>query len=214
MDYKFEHHYKIIGWKNLMILHWILNPGLLFNELFLGQRIPKIYLEDKTMDKPRMERSFVPCPHCNTKHDARIWSVDKGTGLKNWFGLYCPTCSGIIPCHMNVFTFIILAITYPIWGWFKDHLRKKWMDAQPARYQNIEIKDNSHEYDKRRWIITGFTWGAIMFIIMGIFFPLITGESITIQLLIINIVVWAIGGLLFGFFMNLFLNKKGNEAPQ
>ena len=36
--------YKIYTWKNWMVLHWILNPGLAINELILGQRVPKISL--------------------------------------------------------------------------------------------------------------------------------------------------------------------------
>ena len=54
--------YKIYTWKNWMVLHWILNPGLAINELILGQRIPKISLEDKISNKPRIERTFIPCP--------------------------------------------------------------------------------------------------------------------------------------------------------
>ena len=52
-------------------------------ELILGQRIPKINLEDRTSDKPRLERSYVPCPHCETLYDSRTWSTKTGTGLKN-----------------------------------------------------------------------------------------------------------------------------------
>ena len=40
--------YKVYTWKNWMMLHWILNPGLAINELILGQRVPKVSLEDKT----------------------------------------------------------------------------------------------------------------------------------------------------------------------
>lgn len=119
-----ESKYKIYTWKHWMILHFILNPGLAFNELILGQRIPKISLEDKTSKKPRAERSYVPCPHCDTLHDGRIWSADNGRAFKNWFGLYCPECGGIIPCVMNVTSYIILALTLPVWGWFKDDLKK------------------------------------------------------------------------------------------
>lgn len=56
--------YKIYTWKSGVMLHWILNPGLAFNELFLGQRVPKVSLIDKTSDKPYMDRGFTPCPHC------------------------------------------------------------------------------------------------------------------------------------------------------
>ena len=39
--------YKILGWKNLLILHWIINPGLAFNELIFGQTIPKVMLIER-----------------------------------------------------------------------------------------------------------------------------------------------------------------------
>ena len=60
--------WKVYTWKNWMIIHWIINPGLVINELILGQRIPKIYLEDKESTKPRIDRTFVPCPHCEKLH--------------------------------------------------------------------------------------------------------------------------------------------------
>ncbi len=42
--------YKVWKLPHPMLLHWIINPGLAFNELILGQRIPKITLIDKTSD--------------------------------------------------------------------------------------------------------------------------------------------------------------------
>jgi hypothetical protein len=42
-----ETKYKIWTWKNPLMLHWIINPGLAINELILGQRIPKITLVEK-----------------------------------------------------------------------------------------------------------------------------------------------------------------------
>ena len=106
--------YKIYTGKNWMMLHWILNPGLAVNELILGQRVPKISLEDKTIDKPKIERTLVPCPHCETLHDGRTWSTQNGTAFKNWFGLYCGNCGNTIPCLTNGFSFLILGLTFPI----------------------------------------------------------------------------------------------------
>ena len=36
-----KNKYKIYTWKNWMYLHYILNPGLAFNELILGMRLAK-----------------------------------------------------------------------------------------------------------------------------------------------------------------------------
>ncbi len=63
--------FKIWIWRNPVMLHWIINPGLAINELLLGQRVPKVSLEDKTIDKPRFEKTMVPCLHCETLHNGR-----------------------------------------------------------------------------------------------------------------------------------------------
>ncbi len=200
--------YKVYTWKNGMILHWILNPGLAINELILGQRVPKISLEDKTIDKPRIERTFVPCPHCETLHDGRTWSTTNGTAFKNWFGLYCKNCGKIIPCLSNILSFLILLITFPVWGWFRDSLKEKWLEKQPKRYENIDIENIPNPFDKKNWILSGLIWGAFMFLIISIILPSFSGQIITLKSLFVGVISWTIGGLAFGYIMKLFNNKK------
>ncbi len=202
--------YKVYTWKNWMVLHWILNPGLAINELILGQRIPKVSLEDKTINKPRIERTLVPCPHCETLHDGRTWSTENGTALKNWFGLYCKNCGYTIPCLTNVLSFIILVITFPIWGWFRQSLRVKWLKKQPERYENIDIENIPNSFDKKSWIKTGLIWGVFMFLIMSIGLPYFGGQEITWKASLLGFVAWTIGGLVFGYTMKLFTNKTIN----
>ncbi len=199
--------YKVYTWKNWMMLHWVLNPGLAINELILGQRIPKISLEDKTINKPRIERSLVPCPHCHTLHDGRTWSTQNGTAYKNWFGLYCKNCGNIIPCLTNGLSFIILVVTFPVWGWFRKRLKNKWLEKQPARYENVDVIQIPNPFDKSNWIKTGLTWGVLMFLIMSIIYPYVTGQGITWKTIVLGIVIWTIGGLVFGYSMKLFMNK-------
>lgn len=201
--------YKIYTWKNWMMLHWILNPGLAINELIFGQRVPKISLEDKRIEKPRIERSFVPCPHCNTLHDARTWSTENGTGFKNWFGLYCSNCGGIIPCLRNGLSFIILVVTFPIWGLFRKKMKANWLDKQAKRYENINIEHIPNPFDKKSWLKTGLIWGAFMFLLMTFVFPFFDGQEITLKTILVGLVLWTLGGLGFGYFMKTFLNKKG-----
>lgn len=43
--------FKVWTWKNPVMLHWIINPGLAINELILGQRVPKIILIEKHSSK-------------------------------------------------------------------------------------------------------------------------------------------------------------------
>ena len=112
--------YHVWTWKNPLILHWIINPGLAFNELILGQRVPKITVIEKGGIKPLADRSYVPCPHCETLHSSLKWTPQNNTAFKNWFGLYCDNCGKIIPCVRNLTSFILLVLTFPIWYWFKD----------------------------------------------------------------------------------------------
>ena len=56
--------YIIWDWKNPVISHWIINPGLVVNELLLGQTVPKVMLIERKGNKPFYQRSFIPCPHC------------------------------------------------------------------------------------------------------------------------------------------------------
>ena len=206
--------YKVYTWKNWMMLHWILNPGLAINELILGQRVPKVSLEDKTIDKPRIERTLVPCPHCETLHDGRTWTTENGTAFKNWFGLYCKNCGNTIPCLTNGLSFLILAITYPIWGWFKKRLKEKWLAKQPKRYENIDIEHIPNPFDNKSWIKTGLSWGALMFLTMSIGFPYFEGQEITWITLLLGIVTWTIGGIGFGYTMKLFVNKTINKKEE
>lgn len=202
-----KEQYKIYDWKNWMVLHWMLNPGLAINELIFGQRVPKISLEDKTINKPRIERTVVPCPHCKAMHDGRTWSTENGTAFKNWFGLYCTNCGGIIPCLMNVFSLIILTLTFPVWGWFRKSLKSSWLTKQPKRFQDINVDDIPNPYDKKAWRATGLSWGGSMFIIMSIIYPYFDGQIITWWTLLLGLVIWTIGGLGFGYMMKLFLGS-------
>lgn len=208
---KFDKKYKVYTWKNRMYLHWMLNPGLVINELILGQRVPKLSLLDKTSNKPRYESSFIPCPHCETIHDDRTWSAANGTGFKNWFGLYCPNCKQIIPCLTNIFTGIILILTYPLWGWFQKSLKAKWLKKQPDRFKTINTPTTPKPINKKGWIFMGLTWGALMFVIMTFGFPFFMGEEINLKSISVGLVIWSIAGLIFGYTMKVFLNKTMSE---
>ena len=101
MEYD-KNRFEIWALPHPLILFWVLFPALIFNELILGQRQPKVSLVDKKSDKPWMERCYIPCPHCETLNDARLWA--KGSAFGNWFGLVCPSCHEIIPCLWNIFS--------------------------------------------------------------------------------------------------------------
>lgn len=103
-------HWQFPDW---MLVHWVLNPGLAFNELVLGQKVPKLTLVCQACQLPRAERVYIPCPGCNAIHDARIW--DKKNAFGNWLGLVCPTCSQRIPSLWNLTSLLVLLLSAPIW---------------------------------------------------------------------------------------------------
>jgi len=198
--------YKVWDGKNLNVIIWKINPALAFNELVLGQRIPKITLLDKTSDKPLIERTCIPCPHCETYHDGRTWSWQNKTAAKNWFGLYCPNCGGVIPCIRNVMARLILKLTYPLWFLWIGSWKQSWLNKQSARYANINIQ--LVEYKKVNWIKIGLLWGVLMYVTIQLLNPLLLGEDYTLANFVIGIPIWLAGGLMFGKLMKWWMGKK------
>lgn len=187
------------------MLHWILNPGLAISELFLGQRIPKITLIDRDRNKTLAERSFIPCPHCNTIHSSLKWTPHNKTAFKNWFGLYCDNCGKIIPCLRNVTSLILLTVTFPIWVWFKNRLKKKWLLIQKKRFSKpLDLTTPGYN-----WISEGLSFGVLMFIFMELLInPLINGKGYDLPKLGIGLIIWILGGLANGFVMKKFLHRQ------
>src|SRR5690625_4170602 len=107
-----KNRYKIYTWKNWMMLHWIINPGLAVNDLILRQRVPKLSLLDKTIDKPRVERTFIPCPHCSSLLVGCSWSTQSGMAFNSRFRLYCKDCGCVMPCLNNGVSFIVLVVNF------------------------------------------------------------------------------------------------------
>ena len=206
MEYD-QSKYKVRTWKNPMMLHWIVNPGLAFNELVLGQRVPKIMLIERNDSKSLQEKTFVPFPHCGTLHPGQKWSVENNA-FKNWFGLYCDACGKIIPCLRNITSWVLMTLTYPLWFWLKDSRKSRWLERQPARYKNLNLANQPNPYEGRGWIRQGLYWGLLMWIMMAVIFPLIDGSGITVKTLLIGIPVWAVGGLGFGYTMKLIMGKS------
>lgn len=201
--------YKIWNWKSPLILHWIINPGLLINDLFLGQTIPKVMLIERYGNKPFYQRSIVPCPHCGTLHNGLKWSSQNKTAFKNWFGYYCDNCHDIIPIQRNLTSLIIMTLTYPIWGWFRKSLRKKWLEKQADRYKNITLEVPEKKNWTKNWLKSGIYFGVFMYLMMVILFPLIEGETITQRSLLIGVPFWLIGGLGWGYLMKIYMNRIG-----
>lgn len=203
--------YKIWNWKSPVILHWIINPGIVINELILGQTIPKVMLIEREGKKPFYQRSLIPCPHCGTMHSGLKWSSQNKTAFRNWFGYYCDNCKEIIPVQRNLTSLIILTLTFPIWGWFRKTLKLNWLNKQPDRYKSINLEIAEKINSTKIWLKSGLFFGLFMFVFMVILYPLIKGEAITQKSVFIGIPLWLICGLGWGYIMKRWMNKKGKE---
>lgn len=211
-----ERKYKIWNWRTFSFFHWIINPGIAVNELLLGQRVPKVMLIDKESSKPLMERTYVPCPHCETVHESAVWSHKNKNVFKNWYGLYCPSCGDIIPCLSNVLSIVMRAITYPLWFWKKEDMKARWMEKQRLKSENLDTTVVAHK--EVNWVKMGVKFGGIMFILMTVFFKVVQytddpqGDTVLehvwdVPFLLTSLVLWALGGLAFGYGMKYFMGR-------
>ncbi|MGJ8759638.1 hypothetical protein [Polaribacter sp. AHE13PA] len=51
----------------------------------------------------------------------------------------------------------------------------------------------------KNWVKTGLIWGFVMFILLTFVSPYLFNKEITLNRIIINIFLWLILGLLFGY---------------
>ena len=130
-----KNRFKVHSLPHPFTLLWVLFPAFMFNELIFGQRQPKVWLVDKESDKPPEERSYVPCPHCETLNDSRLWATKNAFG--HWFGLVCPSCHQIIPCLWNIFSLAVLAITFPLWYFPVRFFRHRWIEKEKERLAKV-----------------------------------------------------------------------------
>jgi hypothetical protein len=195
-----------------LIMHWVLNPAVVFNEVALGQRVPKLQLICQTCEGPLMERAYVPCPTCRHMHWGRLWKRTRAFG--NWRGISCPACGTAIPCLWNVFSLLILAVTSPIWALpYFLHFR-----AKPLRqmYEVVEgLPPVPAAVTRKTWIFMGAGWGALMWVLMSLLPALrSSGEEGTSWRLAVGLPVWALAGFAFGFFMWLFLGRRPRRGEK
>ena len=163
-----KNRFKILALPHPSILLWILFPVLIVNELIFGQRTPKVTLIDKESDKPPGECSYVPCPHCETLNDSRLWAT-KGNAFGHWFGLVCPSCHQIIPCLWNVFSLAILAITFPLWYFPVRFFRHRWIEKEKERLAKVLERPLTQATSIPMGWIGVFVWGVFAVVTCVIF---------------------------------------------
>ena len=205
--------FKIEALPHPILLHWVLNPGVMFGELIFGVRVAKVTLIDKKSDKPRMERSYIPCPHCETLNDARLWG--KGNTYGHWFGFVCPSCHQIIPCLWNIFSFAVLAITFPLWYFPVRFFRRRWLEKEKERLANV-LERPLIQAKSVNWLFRGiFYFGGFMWMIIEVtpqMWRVLNGEEWDWIMMFIALPIWLVSGFVWGLWMRSFMNRKGKAG--
>ena len=150
-----KNRFKVHSLPHPLVLFWVLFPALIVNELIFGQRQPKVTLIDKESDKPLLERCYIPCPHCETLNDARLWG--KRNAFGHWFGFVCPSCHQVIPCLWNVFSLAVLAITFPLWYFPARFFRPRWLEKEKKRLANV-LERPLIQAKSINWLLRGTRW--------------------------------------------------------
>ena len=200
-----------------LVLVWVLFPGAILNELILGQRLPKVMLTDKESDKPWMERTYVPCPHCETLNDSRLWGKGNIFAFGHWFGLVCPSCHQIIPCLWNIFSLVVLAITFPLWYFPARFFRRRWLEKEKERLANA-LEQPLIQAKSINWLLRGTLYlGGLMWLILGVIpqvWEVLNGGEWDWIMMFIALPIWLVTGFAWGLFMRFFMNRKGEKADK
>ena len=208
-----KNRYQIWTLPHPLVLFWILNPVAIINELILGQRLPKVTLIDKESDAPFAERNYIPCPHCKTLNDGRIWA--KGNAFGHWFGLICPNCHQIIPCLWSIISYAVLAVTSPLWYFPARFFRDRWIEKEKARLAKVLERPLIQSVDVNWYLIGIFFWGGWMWLIMGVIpetWNVLNGEEWDLMMLFIfQLPLWLVAGFCWGLGMHFFMNKRGKR---
>ena len=204
-----KNRFKVWSLSHPLILFWILCPVLIFNELIFGQRLPKVMLIDKESDKPLMERTYVPCPHCETLNDQRLWA--KWNGFGHWFGFVCPSCHQVIPCLWNIFSLAILVVTFPLWYFPARFFRRRWLEIEKKRLARV-LERPLIQIKFIHWLLIGvFGYGVLSW---GLFegWQVLDGREWDLMKMIGNLPIWLVSGFVWGLLMHFFMSRKGKKA--
>lgn len=198
--------YKVWKLPHPLLIHWVLNPGLAINELILGQRLPKESLIKDGLE-PLNERSYIHCPSCETVHHGMLWAKSRGFGHYN--GIYCPTCEAKIPQILNLFSILILIITFPLW----KPLQLLYGDKVKAR-SLAKLRMNKADIDAEASKPTNYVMMGVFFgVVMGAYFMVTEGlrNGFTSKAFTVGIVSGAVSGLVFAFIMWLVMRGKNTK---
>jgi hypothetical protein len=194
-----------------LLIHWILNPGLILNELFLGQRIPRETYFCDSCPGPKAQRAYVGCSHCGAWHSGTLWSQRRAFG--HWLGYVCPKCGESIPCLWNVFSLGALAMTSPLW-WLPVHVYgQRWRAWQRERFRGATPLDLHERIQQFHWVRFGVLYwglpvGLLFSLAMAFFIPGRTYLE-ALPLLLLCLPLWLLAGVGWGLTMKWFATKWG-----
>lgn len=198
--------FKVWNWKHPVMLHWVINPGVAVTE-FMGVVIPRVMLIKRDKSKSLVERTFIPCPHCDTIHSSLKWSKQNNTHNKNWYGYHCDHCLETIPPLRNWLSGLVFRVIKP----FNQINRQRWKKAQPDRFLNLKMTFEEEKVTIKKGFLISLIFGGFMFAFMTSFNWLL-GVTIDSKFLLVNLIVWTIAGLLFGFILRAFANKQVEKS--
>ena len=202
-----KNRFKIYALPHPNVLFLVLNPVLIINELIFGQRAPKVTLIDQKSDKPLMERIYIPCPHCETLNNSRLW--EKWNSFGHWFGFVCPSCHQVIPCLWNVFSLAILAVTLPLWYFPARFFRRRWLQKEKERLAKV-LERPLIQAKSINWVLIGvFGWGVPTWVTVEVVLNVWSGREWDLIIMFIQLPIWMVGGFAWGLFMRFFMNRKG-----
>ena len=202
-----KNRFKVLALPHPFILFWVLCPVFIFDELIFGQRLPKVALIDKKSDKPERGR-YIPCPHCETLHDGRLWAKREGFG--HWFGLVCPSCHEIIPCLWNIFSLAILAMTFPLWYFPARFFRQRWFEKEKERLAKVLERPLIQAKSIKLFLIETFYGLVFTWLVFGVW-PVLNGEEWDLRAIFDMLPTCLLTGLLSGSFMHVSRNLKEKD---
>src|SRR3546814_16326180 len=77
-----------------------------------------------------------------------------------------PVCDAKIPCLWNYTSLIILALTFPIWIWFRRSAERRWHAKEKLRFSD-RASNELPEAKQISWLKMGLGFGVMMFFKIG-----------------------------------------------
>lgn len=134
-----------------IMIHWMLNPGLVLNELGFGQVVGRDVFSCAKCSPAFMHNigKYLSCPGCGRAHRTDLWQGKNSFG--HWRGMICPDCAGTIPRAWNATSLLFLSLTFILWWPILKMLGDNWRKAGQEATQNARDKMNLKEQE---WPVT------------------------------------------------------------